>query len=280
MTRKTSVYRGTSLSMLMMVLIACLSTGCIKGDTEGEDKPEAKKNFIPTKGRKYAYKIEEEDGSSYTFNRWIDAEKDSLSYHVFNLHTELSASGMTMLLDDKIFDAGGKTYTEIKVPDAWYQYIQLIKTMPGVTVQEASLKGYPAFMTMENTVKEGSKLQVSGPEDQVQYIRATQNGKQQEVTQTLTIIPGASVVETIKVPAGTFVCNKYTYNISKQIDTKVSGQSNLSTGIETITIWMAHGTGMVKSVNDGVLLTVVMLPDGPKAIKTVTNSTTTLEKIH
>ncbi|MFT3824205.1 MAG: hypothetical protein QM731_09805 [Chitinophagaceae bacterium] len=272
-------YRSISMYALALLMTTTLTTGCVK-DTEGEEKePEKPANFIPEKGYKYEYRIEQLDGSSATATRWISGEQDSLSYHVYNLRTEVAAQGSSIFLNDRIFSASGKTFTEQNVPEVWQQYIDLLKMMPGVTVLETRTTGYPCFITMENTIKEGSKIEISGPASQSQYIRSLQNGKQQEITQTLTIIPGTSKVETIKVGAGTFVCNRYQYTISKEINTKTDGQSYLSTGLETVTIWMAHGTGMVKSYNEGVLLTVVMLPDGPKAITTNTNSTTTLQKI-
>lgn len=276
MTNSQQTYRR----ILFIILAMALITGCKKDSVKTGEEPAATAfDFIPAKGHKYEYKIEEEGGDAATAVRWISGENDSLGLPVYDLRTDISAAGMTITLNDRIFDNDGKTFTELQVPDAWYQAVQVLGQLPGVEVKESTVNGYPAYLTMENSIQEGSKVEVSGPANQSQYIMLMKNGQREEISQALTQMPGTAKVETITVPAGTYVCNRFTYNIEKVITTRAGGQEHISTGTETVDIWMAHGIGMVKSENEGELLTLLALPGGTQVVKTSTRSVTTLEKI-
>ena len=272
-----NAYRRMVKCMLAILITGCVATGCEKNDNVADEEKDI--NFIPERGHSYEYQIED-DGGIYTATRKISGQKDSAGIKVFTLHTELIGGGGMMTLDDKIFSIGGKTYTEIKIPDSWYMYVNLLEQIPGVKVIEASVTGYPAFTTMENVIKTGSKVGLKGPPDQVQYIKTTRDNKTEEVTQRITQTPGEAEVETITVPGGTFTCNKYVYSIFRDVKTRVDGTNYLSTGIESVEVWMAAGVGMVKMKNEGTMITVVQTPNGPKTLNTDLNSTTTLQKIH
>ena len=138
------------LAGIFLVVVAIVS--CSKEPIE-DAEPEFLQAFIPQKNKKFLYKIESGAGGSGTATQWISGEKDSSGITVFNLHTNIETSGSLMPTDNKIFSIKGKTYTEIKVPDAWYEYVALLGQIPGIKVTKAEVTGYPAYMVMENVLK-------------------------------------------------------------------------------------------------------------------------------
>jgi len=212
--------------------------------------------------------------------QWISGEKDSSGITVFNLHTNIETSGSLMPTDNKIFSIKGKTYTEIKVPDAWYEYVALLGQIPGIKVTKAEVTGYPAYMVMENVLKGGSIITTEGALVQEQLIEYTSNGKPGSSHHEIVQITGSAKVETITVPAGSFVCNKFSYEVDTRITAKSGDTQETGNGNEKITIWMAHGIGMVKQESTVTLVTIVPLPTGEiKKIVTNSSSITTLQKI-
>ena len=82
------------------------------------------------------------------------------------------------------------------------------------------------------------------------------------------------------MPAGSFVCNKFSYEVDTRITAKSGDTQETGNGNEKITIWMAHGIGMVKQESTVTLVTIVPLPTGEiKKIVTNSSSITTLQKI-
>ena len=212
--------------------------------------------------------------------QWISGEKDSSGITVFNLHTNIETSGSLMPTDNKIFSIKGKSYTEIKVPDAWYEYVALLGQIPGIKVTKAEVTGYPAYMVMENVLKGGSIITTEGALVQEQLIEYTSNGKPGSSHHEIVQITGSAKVETITVPAGSFVCNKFSYEVDTGITAKSGDTQETGNGNEKITIWMAHGIGMVKQESTVTLVTIVPLPTGEiKKIVTNSSSITTLQKI-
>lgn len=263
-----------------ILLLFLISTGC-EPETIEKNDPEKPANFIPQKNKKYRYKIESEGSPAATSTQWITNEKDSAGITVFNLHTELESAGNILLLDHKLFSHAGKTYHEIVVPEVWNQTIKMFGSMPNITIKKAELFGFPAWMTMENTIKENSVLSLTGPLLQGQRLKYTNHGDPSSLEQNLLLESGISTVETIEVPAGTFVCNKFMYGTrSKTIQKNKDGEFT-SNGEETISVWVAHGIGIVKQENSSRLVTIVVLPTGEiKELVTTTTSKTTLQEIN
>lgn len=281
---KTNFINMNSKSVKMFaiagtVLFMTTVTSCSK-DGGIEEEPPKPSDFIPQKNKKYIYKLEDEDGTSATATQFISGEKDSAGITVFNLRTEVQALGETITLNDRIFSANGKTYTELKVPDAWYQTVALFGLMPDVEVTKAEVFGYPAYLTMENVIKNGSKIAASGPDEQGQRIEYTHDGKPASVVQYMRQVPGSGTVETVKVPAGSFTCSKFVYKVSTLIEHKYDDVQTNSYGEEDITLWVAHGVGMVKQESKNELMSFVPLSTGEiKIITTNTASVTTLQTI-
>lgn len=282
---KNKGWQKTATMGFAMAMCLVLITGCGDDPEEplpgagGSDTPAA--DFIPGKGRKYEYAVENDDGSGGVATRWISAEGDSVGIKVYNMRTDVSAYGYTIPLNDKIFSIHGKTYTEIKLPDAWYQTIAVLDAMPDVEVLNTAIVGYPAYLSMTNPISNTSKIEVSGPASQEQRVSYTDHGKAGVMTQTLIHNAGTSAVETLQVPAGTFVCNRFSYTITKETTIELGDHTDTMTASEQITMWMAHGIGMVKveSFSEAAML-VPDVSGGLKLIKSNSSSTTTLRKIH
>jgi len=131
-----------------ILLITAMLSGCKKEPVENTTV-DGSDTFIPAGNKKYFYQIESDGSGSGTATQWISGERDSSGITVFNLHTDIEASGSLVPMDNKIFSLKGKTYTEIKVPDAWYEYVALFGQMPNIKVTKAEVSGYPAYMVME-----------------------------------------------------------------------------------------------------------------------------------
>lgn len=272
---KTSILKLTGILLLFII-----STGC-EPETIEKNEPEKPANYIPEKNKKFIYKIETEGSPAAKATQWITNEKDSAGSTVYNLHTLLEAAQTTLNLDHRIFSLGGKTYTEIVVPEAWHQTIKIFNSMPNIRITKAELFGFPAWMTMENTIKDNSILSVSGPLVQGQRLEYTNHGDPSSLEQNLLLESGISKVETVELPAGTFVCNKFMYSTSSKTIQKNKDGEYTSNGEETITVWVAHGIGIVKQENSSRLVTMVVLPTGEiKELVTNTKSKTTLQEIN
>ncbi|MBN8782939.1 MAG: hypothetical protein J0G98_07740 [Terrimonas ferruginea] len=261
-----------------MLLAASLMVSCTKS-SEKKDGPDVSKTFIPAQNKKFVYDIQS-DGSTGTATQWISGQKDSSGIKVYNLHSEIESSGTTMPLDNKIFTLNGKTYNEIKVPEAWNYVITLLNNMPNTTVTNAQLFGFPAYMTMENVIRNGSVLSLDGPLQQGQRIDYISNGDQCSMVQNIMLESGTSVVETIQVPAGSFVCNKFSYAYYNEITSTTRYGTLVGNGEEQIDVWVAHGIGIVKQQSSARLVTMVPLPTGEvREVVSLTNSSTTLKNI-
>ncbi|MFT3751117.1 MAG: hypothetical protein QM768_22590 [Agriterribacter sp.] len=268
------------ITALAVVLFMAAATGCTK-DGGGQSKPPQPSDFIPQKNKKYVYKVETDNGSPATATQYISGQEDSSGITIYNLRTEIKAKGETITLNDKIFSTGGKTYTEIKVPDAWYQTVTMLGLMPDVKVTKAEVFGYPAYLTMENVLKEGSKIAASGPDEQGQRIEYAIGGQPASVVQYMRQVPGTATVETVKVAAGSFICSKFVYKVVTLIETKYGEAQNNSYGNDDITLWVAHGIGVVKQESKSDLMSFVPLPTGEiRIVTTNTASVTTLQNIN
>ncbi len=277
MYRKKRILPGRTFSAVLMITLTLAS--CTK-ETVSNPEPKSNATFIPAKNKKFLYTIKSDGSGSGTATQWITGERDSAGIKVFNLHTVIESANTTMPLDNKMFAIKGKTYNEIAVPEMWQQIIKVLEAMPNTTVSKAELFGFPAYQTMENALKDGSRISLDGPLLQGQRIDYVTNGTACSMTQELLYMSGLAKVEQITVPAGTFTCNKFSYEVDMKITTKHGEGEETGNGNEKITVWMAHGIGIVKQESKATLVTIVPLPTGEiKKMETNSASTTTLESI-
>jgi len=269
------VQKGFFIAMFMVMNAACSTD-----EEEAEPTPQQNtENFIPTRGHKYVYKVES-DGSSAEATRWISAETDSVGINVFTMQTDIAAFGQTITLKDNIFSIKGKTYTQFKLPDAWYQSIQMLDALPDIDIINTEVVGYPAYMTMDNIIRDGSKLEISGPVQQEQLVEYTDDDESGSMEQILLTQAGTATVETLKVPAGSFVCSKFTYQVTKTITIKIKDRTDTMNGVEDITLWVAHGIGMVKlESNEESVMLMPSSTGGVRLVKSTSSSTTTLQNV-
>jgi hypothetical protein len=254
-------------------------TGCKKDKTDTKDTAPA--NFIPQKNKTYTYNIENADGSTGKATVSITGTKDSSGITVYKQTTVVEASGQALVLNNNLFDLKGKTYTELKVPEAWYTTVAMFNALPNITVTKTEVFGYPAYLTMENALKDGSIIAATGALIQGQRIEFTNNGQPGSMQQEIVQLGGIAKVETVNVPAGSFTCNKFSYIVATKITNKAGQNQYTGNGSEEITVWMAHGIGMVKQQSTAELVTFVPLPTGEvKKVVTNTESVTTLQKIN
>jgi len=252
-----------SCSLLILLFFGLVISGCEKDDTDKPIEDADKETYVPRSNVKYEYKTTSDGENIGTSTKWIDGSRDSSGIKLYNLHTNLTIAGSSMQLDNELYVANGRTYTQVNMPEAWYKMVEELKKSPDIIVEEAKTTGFPYYNVMENALREGSKLTWEVPGTTGQYIRYKRkdgSGPIFEVNQKLVQHPGeVKKIETITVPAGTFPCAKFVYEISQQ--------QNASSGTETITVWMAHGIGVVKQEN-------VTVFNG-----NTTSSTTVLNKI-
>ncbi len=249
MKMKRKILGGSSLFILL--ILGLVISGC-ENETKDNPAPDAEpESFIPRSGVKYEYTITEDGENIGTATKWIDGSRDSSGLKLYNLHSSFNFAEGSITMDNEMYVAKGKTYTQVNMPEAWYMVIEELKKDPDIIVEDARLIGFPAYVLMENALRKGSKVTWEVPETMGQYIRFRRKddaGTVFEISQTLVQHPGeAEDVESVTVPAGTFTCAKFVYKISQEQILKIDGQTATTvSGTETITTWMAHGTGVVK----------------------------------
>ncbi|MGE8426747.1 MAG: hypothetical protein ACN6O7_02680 [Sphingobacterium sp.] len=246
--------------LVFAIALSLLALGSCKKDEENAPPREEgpKESFIPRTNVKYTYSIIEEDLNIGTAIKWINGGKDSAGISVYNLHTNIQAYGYDMALDNRLYVANDRTYTDFNMPDAWYVFIEGLKNMPNTTLEKAETKGFPGYMVLENAIRENSKLTWEVPDVTGQYIKYKQKQADKTITyemsQEIKQFPGlVTAVEKITVPAGTFTCAKFVYKTSQSQSIKIDGSNKgTKTGTETVSLWMAHGIGVVKQENETV----------------------------
>lgn len=238
--------------MLVLLVVTTAMVACKKEKGTAVLKEADKNSYVPRLNTKYTYSIINDDVNVGTATKWIDGGKDSAGIQVYNLHTNVSVAGSDMAMDNGMYVANGKTYASFNMPDAWYLLVEELRKIPNVQVVEARAIGFPGYIIVENAIKENSKLTWQVPAKTGQYLKYIQkqsgNNVEIEVLQEIVQNEGtATAVETITVPGGTFVCSKFLYTTAQKQQTNVDGKPMMNaTGTETITLWMAHGIGVVK----------------------------------
>ena len=244
----------SSKSLLLLLVLGLSVSACQKDDAAAPVEDAAEDSYVPRTNVKYEYSVTEDGENIGTVTKWIDGSRDSSGIKLYNVHSNLVFSGGAVGLNNKMYVANGRTYTELDMPEAWKLVVEEMKKNPDIILEEAKYTGFPAYMVMENAMREGSKLTWEIPATMGQYFRYRNKDSQStqiEMTQTIVQHPGAvEEIETITVPAGTFSCSKFVYEISQEQVAKINGDVFMTaSGTETITLWMAHGIGVVKEEN-------------------------------
>lgn len=251
---KTKVY-FMALCLLVFGMASCEkddTTNAQKNNLDGEQKAA---NFIPSGKKKYHYEIRDQEGILGQAIKEVAGTEDSSGLQLYKIRTLITSEHGETTLENKMFAASGKTVTEIVMPDMWNDVIDMMMALPDMTVVEATPNGFPAYELMDNPLSTSSKLTYSGPAKQGQYIKMVQHNDDgddvYEVIQEITYNPGEVVaVENLEVVAGTFACSKWEYSMDNTQIMKLNGvELNRKSFHEKITLWTAHGIGIVKSLN-------------------------------
>jgi len=247
--------KSLSSKFLLLLLILGFSVGaCGKDDAAAPVEDAAADSYIPRSNVKYEYSVTEDGENIGTLTKWIEGSRDSSGIKLYNLHSNFVFSEGTIGMDNEMYVANGRTYMKLDMPEAWKLVVEEMKKNPDIIVEEAKYTGFPAYMLIENAMREDSKLTWEIPATMGQYFRYRGKDSQSdkiEITQTTVQHPGAvAALETLTVPAGTFTCSKFVYEISQEQVAKINGDVFMNaSGTETITLWMAHGIGVVKEEN-------------------------------
>ncbi|WP_131694678.1 TapB family protein [Dyadobacter tibetensis] len=227
-------------------------TGC--KDDEGSNPtpgtPNESTAFIPSKDKKYTYKIVEEDGSTTMEYLRVKSVKDSSGLAVSYLESKLIADEDTVILDWKAYSTAAVTTYEISYANTLLEVQDLLSQMGEVL--EFNITGFPNRRLMENKIQEGSKLTFQGdPIKLTAKIKSEDNDEPVivEMEATVTYKNGTvTKVENITTPAGTFKCSKWSYGYTSIVKFFINGQLfDTSTDVYTIEEWTSPGIGRVKT---------------------------------
>lgn len=251
---KTKIY-AIAFCLLVSGMVSCDKSGTTTSQQNNLDGKQNTANFIPSDKKKYHYEIRDQEGIVGQAIKEVAGTEDSSGLTLYTIRTLITTDNGETTLNNKMFAASGKTVTELVMPDMWNDIIDMLKSLPDMTVVEATPVGFPAYEIMDNPLSTSSKLTYSGPAKQGQYIKMVQHNDDgddtYEVIQEIKYNPGEVVaVENLEVVAGTFACSKWEYSMDNTQIMKLNGvELNRKSFHEKVTLWTAHGIGIVKSLN-------------------------------
>ena len=236
--------------------VACKDDDKIAGDGGPKPDPTA---IIPTKGKKYTYKISEEDGSVSTQVTSVKSVKDSTGIVVYTVENKISGEDGESVLVMKSYSQNGVTTNEISLPAA---YQSIISEFEGSEyVKDLKITGFPHYQLLDNKAAVNSQVKFKGePIKLTLKLELTDDDGQvvkTELQSTIAFDDGkVTKVEDVTTPAGTFNCSKWEYGYTTITKIFLNGQLDEQTNeVRNITEWTAPGVGIVKSIESDVLAT-------------------------
>lgn len=256
--KHTNSYPRIFNNLLLLAISTTTIISCGKKDDKNPDPGgnggNKTENYIPAQNHKYNYNIIMEDKTTHSFVTWISDVKDSSGLKVYNMRTRLNIDDIEVITNTGMVSVNGQTVTQFDMPALWRKAIEDMKSQEGVTILEATPKGFPAYEIFDNAMVAGSKLTYKGPAEQGQYIKyvtAAEDGDTIELFQKIIYQPGqVTSVENITVPGGTFKCSRWTAKSDARVIMKMNGQQISSTLThEEREFWNAYGVGIVKAIS-------------------------------
>ena len=236
--------------------VACKDDDKIAGDGGPKPDPTA---IIPTEGKKYTYKISEEDGTVSTQVTRVKSVKDSTGIVVYTVENKISGEDGESVLVMKSYSQNGVTTNEISLPAA---YQSIISEFEGSEyVKDLKITGFPHYQLLDNKAAVNSQVKFKGePIKLTLKLELTDDDGQvvkTELQSTITFDDGkVTKVEDVTTPAGTFNCSKWEYGYTTITKIFLNGQLDEQTNeVRNITEWTAPGVGIVKSIESDVLAT-------------------------
>lgn len=245
-------------SALALAVLAMSFTACKDDDNpnpDGGNNGGTEKAFIPSKDKKYSYKVTDSDGSTSDMLTKIVSTKDSAGMEVHTIHNIIEEDGDEMTLVSKAYAKGGTTTNELPYPSAMQALVTEINEF--AFISDLKITGFPQYQLLENNGKVNSALTFKG--DPIKVLLELEIPTEDEgsvlgkLESRLTYKNGKAVAEeSVTTPAGNFNCTKweYSYEVYSKLETEVT-QPSTATETINVTLWTAPGVGVVKSIEKG-----------------------------
>lgn len=252
------VIRRITKTALALAVLAMSFTACKDDDNpnpDGGDNGGTEKAFIPSKDKKYSYKVTDSDGTTSDMTTKIVSTKDSAGMAVHTIHNIIEEDGDEMTLVSKAYAKGGTTTNELPYPSAMQTLVTQINEV--AYISEFKITGFPQYQLLENNGKVNSALTFKG--DPIKVLMELEIPTEDDgsiigkLEARLTYKNGKAVAEeSVTTPAGNFNCTKweYTYEVYTKFETEVT-QPDITTETVNVTLWTAPGVGIVKSIEKG-----------------------------
>lgn len=231
-----------------LLQISCKDNDPIKSEGEPAD-PTA---VIPAKGKKYTYKVIEEDGSISSEVVRVKNTSDSAGLSVSYIETLVQSGQNQTIMDWKAYSKGGVTTNEMAIPAAFSALTEPFEAL-GI-IKDLKITGFPQMQQLENKAAIGSKMTFKGGDIKL-YVKLEVPGEEGEnivveVRSTLSYDDGVLVkIEELTTPAGKFTCSKWEYGYTNITEIFYNGQEGEQFNEQRqVTEWTAPGVGVVKSI--------------------------------
>jgi hypothetical protein len=239
-----------------LLTAACLlvQAGCKEEDkiVAGGNQQADPSAIIPSKEKKYHYRITEPDGSFSSMETRVKNVTDSIGIAVHHIETKTTGEEDETLLNYKAYSKNGITTNELSLPAAYTALIAELDQNP--LVKEIKVTGFPHYQLFENKAALNSTVTFKGEKIRL-YVKFEDvdeegNTLSSELEATITYDNGKVVkVENLTTPAGNFNCSQWAYGYT--VLTKVYNNGNLEeTSSDKVEVqdWTAPGVGIVKSI--------------------------------
>lgn len=242
-------------SAFALAVVALSFTACKDDDNvnpDGGNGGGTEKVFIPSKDKRYIYKITDSDGEEGDLITKVASTKDSAGMTVYTIENFVRENEEERTFISKAYAKGGTTTNVLPYPIVLKELQNQINDI--AYISEFKVTGFPQYQFLENNGKVNSALTFQG--DPIKLIMELEIpvGDEGSVVGKLearmTNKNGKAVAEeSVTTPAGTFNCTKweYSYDVYTKFETEVT-DPEISTDTVQVTLWTAPGVGIVKTI--------------------------------
>jgi hypothetical protein len=228
------------------------NTSCKDDEKVMAGEPADASAIIPSKDKKYNYKVIGEDGTQSMQVLRVKSVTDSAGLSVYKLETRINSGDDDVVLDWKAYSKSGVTTYEINTPAAFSSILDAIND--NRNVKDFRITGFPQFQRRENAATVNSKLTFTGEPIKLYLKLEIIDEEGQNVVldleSKLVYTDGKVVkVEPLTTPGGTFNCSKweYSYKYTQKLFFDGQLQSEVTSDFQ-VTEWTTPGVGVVKSI--------------------------------
>ncbi|GGM76786.1 hypothetical protein GCM10010967_05490 [Dyadobacter beijingensis] len=242
-------------SALALAVLAMSFTACKDDDNpnpDGGDGGGTEKAFIPSKDKRYIYKITDSDGADGDIITKVASTKDSAGLVVHTIENFVRENEEERTFISKAYAKGGTTTNVLPYPIALKELQNQINDI--AYISKFNVTGFPQYQFLENNGKVNSALTFQGDPIKVIMELEIPAGDEGSVLGKLearmTNKNGKAVAEeSVTTPAGNFNCTKweYSYEVYMKFETEVT-EPEITTETIQVTLWTAPGVGIVKTI--------------------------------